>query len=217
LAYNAEYYLAKTEDVRSELAVEEERLNEATEWLVEQNVDIINLSIAYHKFDDVDYYNQKDLDGETAISSVFIDSVLQANPNLIITVSAGNRGNKEWKNIMFPGDVREVITVGSSDFDGLTRWKSCGVGRAEVDYIKPDVVTYPIPTGNSHTAPVIAGLAGVLKEKYPNMTRQDLIRALQQTSSNANNSNLEIGYGVPQNKELLSYLDSVKVSESSSK
>lgn len=129
--------------------------------------------------------------------------MLQANPNLIITVSAGNKGNKEWSNIMVPGDVREVITVGSTDFDGKNRWKSSGLGIENVGYLKPDVVTYPIPTGNSHTAPVIAGLCALLKEQYPYLTRKELINALHKTSSNANAPNREIGYGVPNSESLL--------------
>lgn len=43
LAFNSTYFLAKTEDVGSELAVEEERLNEAVDWLVSNGVDIINI------------------------------------------------------------------------------------------------------------------------------------------------------------------------------
>jgi subtilisin family serine protease len=203
LAFNAEFFLAKTEDVSSELPDEEKRLIDAVDWLISKNVDVINISIAYTKFDDVDYYTRKDLDGKTALSSKHIDSVLQANPELIITVSAGNKGNKEWSNIMVPGDVREVITVGSTDFDGEIRWKSSGLGLESVNYIKPDVATYPIPTGNSHTAPVIAGLCALLKEQYPDLTRQELIKALHKTSSNANAPNREIGYGVPNSEKLI--------------
>jgi len=207
LAFNSSYFLAKTEDVASELAIEETRLNAAVDWLVSKNVDVINISIAYTKFDDTQYYLQTDLDGQTAASSQHIDSVLMANPQLIITVSAGNKGNKEWRNIMFPSDVKEVITVGSTDFDGESRWKSSGVGLEHIGYIKPDVVTYPIPIGNSHTAPVIAGLSALIKELHPNINRRQYIKALHLTSTNADNPNVEIGYGVPQSHALLMYLE----------
>jgi subtilisin family serine protease len=203
LAFEATYFLAKTEDVSSELAAEEKRLIDAVDWLVSKNVDIINISIAYTVFDDTEYYSKTDLDGKTALSSKHIDSVLLANPDLIITASAGNKGNKEWTNIMFPSDVKEVITVGSTDFEGQNRWKSSGIGPENLGYIKPDVVTYPIPSGNSHTAPVIAGLSALIKEKYPNLERTDFIEALHMSGSNAKQPNLEIGYGIPQSKELL--------------
>ena len=207
MAFKATYFLAKTEDVSSELAAEEKRLNAAVDWLVSKNVDIINISIAYTVFDDTEYYSQTDLDGKTALISKYIDSVLVANPDLIITASAGNKGNKEWKNIMFPSDVKDVITVGSTNFEGQNRRKSSGIGPKNIGYIKPDVVTYPIPKGNSHTAPVIAGLSALIKEKYPNLERTNFIEALHMSGSNAKQPNFEIGYGVPQSKELLMNLE----------
>ena len=203
LAYNAQYILAKTEDVTSELTIEENRLTKAVAWLLSKKVDVINISVAYTTFDDADYYTRADLNGKTALSSRYLDSVLQANPNLIITVSAGNEGNKPWKNIMFPSDVKEVITVGSTDFEGETRRKTSGIGTKQVSYIKPDVVTYPMPPGNSHTAPVIAGLCALLKELKPSITRKQIIKALHKTSSNAKKPNREIGYGVPNTAQLL--------------
>lgn len=203
LAYNAHYLLAKTEDVSSELTIEENRLTQAVAWMVSKKVDVINISVAYTTFDDADYYTREDLNGKTALSSRYLDSILQANPHLIITVSAGNEGNKPWRNIMFPSDVKEVITVGSTDFEGETRRKTSGTGSKQVSYIKPDVVTYPMPPGNSHTAPVIAGLCAILKELKPNITRNQLINALHKTSSNAKKPNREIGYGVPNSAELL--------------
>lgn len=207
LAYDATYLLAKTEDVFSELSTEENRLVEAVDWLVSEGADVINLSIAYTTFDDTDYYSVQDLDGKTAFSSQYIDSVLRANPSLIITASAGNKGNKEWKYIMFPSDVEEIITVGSTDFDGESRWKSSGIGVDYVDYIKPDVVTYPIPVGNSHTAPVVAGLCAVLIEFAPDISRQKLIEALHKTSSRSDNPDREMGYGVPNSQKLLEYIE----------
>ncbi len=206
LAYNATYFLAKTEDAATELKIEEERLISAIDWMVANEVDIINISIAYTTFEDANYYTQANLDGKTAKSSKYIAQILEDNPDLIIPVSAGNEGNKEWRNIMFPSDVKEVITVGSTDFDGEIRWKSSGIGVDDVGYIKPDVATYPIPLGNSHTAPVIAGLCALIKELHPSLHREELIDALHKTSTNAQKPNTEIGYGVPQSEALLKTL-----------
>jgi subtilisin family serine protease len=206
LAYNATYFLAKTEDVSAEPKSDEIRLTQAVDWLVSQDVDLINISVAYTQFDDDKSYTQFYLDGRSAYSSMYLDSVLNVHPELIIVASAGNKGNKEWKNIMFPSDVAEVITVGSCDFEGEQRWKSSGIGVDFVDYIKPDVVTYPIPTGNSHTTPVIAGLCAIMIEYIPDIKRNELINILHASGSNADKPNLEIGYGIPQSEIMLNKL-----------
>lgn len=206
LAYGATYYLARTEDVATEPKADEVRLTEAVDWLVGEGVRIINISVAHVSFDDAPGYVPEDLDGRTALGSRHIDSVLNANPDLIIVVSAGNRGNKNWRYIMFPSDVEEVITVGSTDFEGISRWKSSGVGYENADYIKPDVATYPIPAGNSHTAPVITGLCALLRQIDPGLDRRAIIDLLHSSGSKADNPDRETGYGVPSSQKIIENL-----------
>ncbi len=120
LAYKAEYYLAKTDIFNKEPIEDEKRLIRAIDWLISQDVKLINISLGYTLFDDDKTYTNRDLNGKTAFSSKYIDSLLNANKDLIIVVSAGNEGDKEWNYLTFPSDVKDVITVGSTDFDGLT-------------------------------------------------------------------------------------------------
>jgi subtilisin family serine protease len=202
LAFNAQYYLAKTDIADKEPIEDEKRMIRAIDWLISQNVKLINISLGYTIFDDDNSYTNKDLNGSTTLSSKYIDSIMIANKDIIIVVSAGNEGNTKWKYLTFPSDVKDVITVGSTDFDGLTRYKSSGIGVDYVNYIKPEIATYPVPIGNSNTAPVITGLIACLLEKRE--INRDLMKTLIiESSSNFNSPNKEIGFGVPNTRKII--------------
>lgn len=202
LAFGAEYYLAKTDIYDKEPIEDEKRLIKAIDWLISQDVKLINISLGYTTFDDDTTYTNKDLDGRTALSSKYLDSLLNANKEIIIVSSAGNEGNKKWRYITFPSDVKEVISVGSTDFDGLTKYQSSGIGVDYVDYIKPEIATYPVPIGNSNTAPVITGLIACLLEKFP-IDRESTKQLLIESASNFNSPNREIGFGVPNTSKIV--------------
>jgi subtilisin family serine protease len=202
LAFNAQYYLAKTDIADKEPIEDEKRMIRAIDWLISQNVKLINISLGYTLLDDIYTYTNKDLNGKTALSSKYINSILAVKKDLIIVVSAGNEGNTKWKYITFPSDVRDVITVGSTDFDGLTRYKTSGIGVDYVDYIKPEISTYPVPIGNSNTAPVITGLVACILEKKT-LNRDIIKQLLIESSSNFNSPNNKIGYGVPNTSKIL--------------
>lgn len=205
LAYQAGYYLAKTDLPDMEPKQDEIRLLRAIEWMIEEKVDVINISLGYTVFTDGSAYESKILDGKTALSSRFIDSVLVLHPDLIVVISAGNEGDKVWRHITVPSDVKDAITVGSTDFDGKSRWESSGIGKEDVPYPKPDVATYPTPTGNSYTAPVVAGLCAALLE-YKRVDRIRMKALLTGSGNHAANPDLETGYGVPQTGNILEKL-----------
>lgn len=209
LAFNAQYYLAKTDIVDQEPIEDEERMIRAIDWLISQNVKLVNISLGYTTFDDDHTYTNRDLNGKSALSSRFIDSILITNKDLIIVVSAGNEGNTRWNYLTFPSDVKDVITVGSTNFDGLTRYKSSGIGVDYVDYIKPEIATYPAPVGNSNTAPVITGLVACILEKET-LSRDEVKKILIEGSSNYNSPNKEIGYGVPKTSRILEKIKNLR-------
>ena len=202
LAFGSQYYLAKTDIYDKEPIEDEKRLIKAIDWMIGQDIKLINMSLGYTTFDDNDTYSNRDLNGKTALSSIHIDSILNANKDIIIVVSAGNEGGKNWKHITFPSDVKDVITVGSTDFDGLTRYKSSGIGVDYVDYIKPEITTYPVPIGNSNTTPVITGLVACILELK--ITDRNVIKRIMiESSSNTKSPNKEIGFGVPNTSKII--------------
>ncbi|MEG2771033.1 MAG: S8 family serine peptidase [Alistipes sp.] len=203
LAYNAEYYLAETDDFDSEPRLEEVRMMNAIRWLLAHNVDIITSSCGYTIFDDFDGYSVQMLDGQSSRISYFVDSLLQANPNLIFVQSMGNEGNKPWRYNNFPADVREVIAVGAIEKDSITHAYYSSIGWEGTEYIKPDVCAYVQPPrkGTSFSAPAIAGLCAALLE-HKRMNRKELIHLLHSSGLNSSTPNREIGYGVPQTSRM---------------
>ncbi|WP_295936199.1 S8 family serine peptidase [uncultured Alistipes sp.] len=208
LAGKAAYYLVKADLETQEPRDDERRLCLALEWLAEQGVDVINVSLNYTVFDDFNGYTPEMLDGHTALCSRFADSLLQANPRLILVVAAGNGGDKKWKYIGFPADAEQAITVGATNFDGSRRAAKSGRGYYPQP-VKPDVVVYDSPSGTSFSAPVIAGLCATVVGYEP-MDRQEMIRLLHAAGTKSNAPDSGMGYGVPRCDSLLGFIDEKK-------
>lgn len=205
LAWGAEYYLAKTDRAEVEPRAEERQMIRGIEWLLAHDVDVISSSLSYTVFDDFGGYTPAMLDGRTSTLSRYLDSLLTARPGLVFVQSAGNEGDKAWRYVSFPADVRQVITVGSCDFDGTSRYRSSSVGYGNAGFIKPDFVTGASPIGTSFSTPVIAGLCACLLEYRP-MERGELIELLHASGTNAAAPGCELGYGIPQTDVLLRML-----------
>ena len=205
LAWGAAYYLAKTDCAPVEPRAEEQQMIRGIEWLLSHDVDVISSSLSYTTFDDFDGYTPGMLDGRTSVLSCYLDSLLTARPDLVFVQSAGNEGNKKWRYICFPADVRQVITVGACDFGGDSRYRSSSVGREDAGYVKPDLVVGASPIGTSFSTPVISGLCACLLE-CRRMERESLIRLLQASATNAAAPDCEICYGVPRTEFILTQL-----------
>lgn len=208
LAWGATYYLAEIDDMDAEPRLEEVRMMNGIRWLLAHGVDIITSSCGHTTFDDYDGYSVQMLDGHSSRISCFVDSVLQANPDLIFIQSIGNEGDKPWRYENFPADVREAISVGVVEKDGITRVRYSGIGREKTDYIKPDVCAYVQPPrkGASFSTPAITGLCATLLE-HKRMSRKELINLLHTSGLNHSAPNNEIGYGVPQTSRMPTLFD----------
>lgn len=205
LAYNAQYYLAKVDITEEEPRADEQRVIDGIKWLLEQDVDVITASVSFTVFDDFKEYIPAMLNGKSSKISRFVDSILAEKPNLVFVQSAGNEGGKGWDYISFPGDVKEVITVGSCNETGEKKYSSSGVGREDCDYVKPDLVMDAHPIGTSFSTPTITGLCAAILE-HKRMNRASLISILHQSGSNSNSPNREIGYGMPKSEKLIELL-----------
>ena len=102
-------------------------------------LDIINTSLGYNTFDDIELnYSHNDLNGETSLMSRAAD--LAYDKGMIIVVSGGNEGNRQWQKSTPPSDAKNVIAVGAVGTDSIiASFSSHGImadGR-----IKPDLVS----------------------------------------------------------------------------
>ncbi|MBX2841327.1 MAG: S8 family serine peptidase [Flammeovirgaceae bacterium] len=213
-AYNADYFLFRTEDTGTEVRIEEFYWAVAAEYADSAGVDILSSSVGYNLFDDPnDDYVQEDLNGEKAMITQVAD--IAAGRGILVVVSAGNEGNDPWKSIIFPADADSVLAVGAVNQVGvLTAFSS--IGPSADNRIKPDLVAMGqgtillSPTGSitsnngtSFAAPLVAGLAAGVWQAFPHLTNMELLELLKNSGSQASNPDNELGYGIPSFKTII--------------
>lgn len=208
-APEAGYVLIKTEDSRGEFRMDECNWIAGLEYADSIGADVVNSSLGYTLFDEKSMnYSHYDLNGETALVSKAAD--IAFSKGMIIVNSAGNEGNISWKQVSCPSDAEHVLAVGAVDKEG-TKMDYSSIGPTSDNRIKPDVVALgenifvfspesgkiTLKKGTSFTAPIVAGLVTALWQAFPEKTNQEIINAIKQTSSNAQQPNNLLGYGVP--------------------
>ncbi len=207
-APDANFLLARTEDVDSETHLEEYAWVKALEWADSMGADIIHSSLGYSVFDtlegDYDYW---DMDGQTTIITKATDVAF--SKGIFVTNSAGNEGNDPWRYITAPCDGRHVLCVGAVDSNRMHADFS-SYGPSADGRVKPDVmamgqgVTYinnqarlKTGDGTSFSGPLIAGFVACLKEAWPSLTNVQIYNAVIQSADRYTNPDTAYGYGIP--------------------
>lgn len=143
------------------------------EWAIEQDVDIINLSIT------------------STTDDPLMKKALQAayDKGILLVGAAGNLGSKSADTVTYPGKYDTVIAVSAVNAD-LTRFTQSSHG-AQVEIAAPGVgifSTYPsewdfmdgkqdgytLQTGTSMAAPHVTGVLALLKERFPAMSHVEI-------------------------------------------
>lgn len=207
-APEANYILCITEEVPTEFRIEEYNWIKAAEYADSLGVNIINSSLGYWDFDDPGMdYALEDMDGETALIS--IGAAIAAKKGILIVTSAGNYGIRGERSITAPADARGILSVGATNM-GMNRASFSSQGPTADGRIKPEVSTFGEQvwlmrssgslgrsSGTSFSAPQIAAFAAGLWQAKPEWTREKLIEAILKSSSQANNPDNWLGYGIP--------------------
>jgi serine protease AprX len=207
-APKANFWLLRSEDVGSEYRIEEANWIAAAEFADSVGSDVINSSLGYSLFDDsLQNYTYEDMDGHTTLVTRGAD--MAASKGILVVVSAGNEGNKPWRYITAPADGNNVLTVGAIKPDGTYATFS-SQGPTSDKRIKPNVVaigqnayvqningTVGPGSGTSFSSPIIAGLASCLWQKFRDISNDELIYILEQSSSKHTWPDYLIGYGIP--------------------
>ena len=207
-APEASYYLLVSEDSESEQLVEEDYWCAAIEYADSLGVDMVTSSLGYQAFDHTEMnYRYADLDGRTAaISRV---ASLGASRGIFVVTSAGNSGSGRWKKITMPADAPHVLTVGAVDSRGRNAFFS-SLGDTSDGRVKPDVMALGVDVpvygsqgnieevdGTSFACPIMCGATACLLQAFPTAKPDDIIHALQRSSSTADAPNNVFGYGIP--------------------
>ncbi|MEU4392806.1 S8 family serine peptidase [Kribbella sp. NPDC023855] len=130
-----------------------------------------------------------------------------AAKGVLVVASAGNTGTAEFSH--YPAAYPEVLSVGATDGNGvLTSFSSTG---STVDIAAPGFgVTSTAPraltpagsspyfielAGTSFAAPVVAGVAALVRNKWPALTPAQVIERLKSTARDAGTRGTDVYYG----------------------
>jgi len=208
-APKADYYLIRTEDTNGESLLEEYNWVTGAAYADSAGVDIISSSLSYLLSSDPNTdLTYEQLDGKTAPASIAAD--IATSKGMIVVVSAGNNGeNANWPWVGFPGDADSVLTVGATDAHGI-RSPFSSIGPTYDGRTKPDVMARGEGTvvmqsdniigsgdGTSFSAPIIAGLTACLWQANPDLRNTEILSAIKMSSTQFNNPNQLMGYGIP--------------------
>lgn len=207
-APNAGYALVTTEDIWSETPLEMYNWVAGAEYADSIGADIINSSLGYYEFDDPsDSYTTDDLDGKTSI--ITLGALEAARRGILVVTSAGNAGGGSWDKITFPADADSVLTVGAVNEQGIAA-SFTSKGYTTDGRVKPNVSARGVnaavyrsdgelqyANGTSFSSPIMAGAAACLWQSVPEATAQEVIKALEVSSSHYYQHNKRIGYGIP--------------------
>ena len=210
-APDAMYVLFRTEDVASEMPVEESYWVEAAERADSLGVDVINTSLGYKGYDNPNYsYTSEDLDGETAF--ITRGSNIAFDKGMLLITSAGNSGAS---GVGAPADSPKVFSIGAVDAAGdYASFSSQGSNNQPTQ--KPDIVAQGSGSvvidqnnnivsnnGTSFSSPILAGAITSLWQAIPNRTNSELKEYVRATGSQFTNPDNFLGYGIPDFGEAL--------------
>lgn len=207
-APKSQVILLRSEDVFSEKRIEEYNWVVAAEVADSAGADILTTSLGYTTFDiSSQNYTYANLNGKT--SPMSIASTMASRKGLFVLNAAGNEGGGSWNYIAVPADADSIFTVGAVNAGGIRAGFS-SVGPTADGRIKPDVATMGQQTyvcgpgynffagnGTSFACPIMAGAVACLWQAHPTKTNFEIMQAIKQTASQANNPNNQIGWGIP--------------------
>jgi serine protease AprX len=209
-APHAGFWLFRTEDVYSEMPVEEQNWIAAAEFADSAGVQMFSTSLGYYEYDDPSLsYSHAQRDGNTSMITRAAD--LAAKKGILVMNSAGNSGQDagESKYAMVPADGDSVVAVGAVDVNGnFGTFSSQGPNGA--GKIKPNIVSVGVGTvfatpggnpqagnGTSFSNPNMAGLIACLWQAFPERSNMDIIDAVQKSSHKYHSPDNFFGYGIP--------------------
>ncbi len=220
-AYNAEFLLAKTEDVTQEVQIEEDNYVAGLEWGEALGADVVSTSLGY-----LDWYTYCDMDGATAVTTRAID--IAASLGVTCVTAMGNEGYYAPPNdpcndpltyyMIAPADADSVIAVGAVSrygtiasfsshgptYDGRIKPEVCARG-VNTYCVLPHSTGYTDANGTSLATPLVGGAAAVILSARPDWSPMDVRNAMMATATRADNPDNDYGYGILQVWDAIQY------------
>ena len=130
--------------------------------------------------------------GTNGESTALKDAIERAlRRNVVVVCSAGNGGKDLDTNPYFPASfgLKDLITVaGTDNFDQPASWSNYGARAVTVAAPGTDILTtqinggYRSVTGTSAAAPIVTGIAGLLKTSLPGANAAAIARAIKDSA-----------------------------------
>lgn len=211
-APKASYWLIRTEYAPTETRAELDFWVAGIEFADSVGVDVVNTSLGYSEFDSVSTnFSYADMNGK--VSRASIAATMAAHKGIIVTVSAGNEGDKPWKYLSSPADAADIFTVGAATSSGsasvFTSFGPSSDGRVKPDLCAKGTATAyvnsggNVSTGNgtSYASPVMAGMLACylqfVKSNISNYTVASIRQAVLKSASLYATPSTQLGYGFP--------------------
>lgn len=178
--------LAKTEDIGSESAIEEDYYVAGLEWVESKGADLATSSLGYG-----DWIKPGEKNGKTAKVTIATNTAFENG--MICLTSAGNSGPGP-KTLSVPADGIGVISVGATSISGkIANFSSRGPtddGRMKPEIVAPGEQVWVVSTsgkyrkanGTSFSAPMAAGGVALLLQMNPDLSPQAIRDLLQKTA-----------------------------------
>jgi serine protease AprX len=209
-APDASYYLYITEDINSENPVEESNWVEAAEEADRVGVDVITSSLGYFGYDNPAYsHSYSDMTGNKNFASQGAN--IAFTKGIVVVASAGNEGATSEPHVGVPAEATNVLAIGAvqanRNYAGFS-----SIGPSYDGRVKPDVMaqgqaavlsntsgTITTASGTSFSGPIMAGMIASFWQAVPNLSAQQVVNFVKQSSDKYNilPYTNQYGYGIP--------------------
>jgi hypothetical protein len=195
-AFDADFILGKTEDIRSETEVEEDNWAAGIEWMEGRGADVVSSSLGYNIFDDGNGYTwaNGDFNGRTSVTAKA--AARAARLGVVVCDAMGNERNGDGVTgtMLTPADADSIVSVGAVTYGGvLAGFSSTGPtndGRTKPDVAAPGVLvlcalvpdSYGYQQGTSLATPLAAGSAALVLSARPELTPLQVRDALRNSA-----------------------------------
>ncbi|MDN5811628.1 S8 family serine peptidase [Arthrobacter sp. AOP36-A1-22] len=164
-----------------------EQVPRAVKWAVDQGADVINMSL-----------------GSTTPSwpTSWDEAFKYAEEHdVVIVAAAGNRAGG-MEQVGAPATIPGVLTVAGVDKKGKASWDSSTQGISIGVAAPADPLVGGLPdggyadwSGTSGAAPLVSGVAALIRSKYPEMKARDVIQRILATAEDAGEPGVDNLYG----------------------
>lgn len=165
----------------------EDQIPKAVRWAVDQGAKVINMSLG---------------SSSTAWPQSWDDAFLYAEQkDVVIVAAAGNRG-VGIVQVGAPATIPGVLTVAGLDREGKASWDSSSQGISIGVAAPAEKLVGGLPgglyadwSGTSGAAPLVAGVAALIRSEYPQLSAADVINRIISTAKDGGVAGKDPIYG----------------------